>query len=594
MTVCKTPTVFEDVFLATADRKQRIEVNYRNLSNSERQLFDVAKGKEVSAWLEHGTVKRLTKGTLSPDQIMRCRWILTWKDPLPGTTEKRAKARLVILGFEDPGVGVVPNDAPTLSKDGRQLLLQQVASRKWTLINFDISTAFLRGGGDGRVLGIHAPPELRKALDMKEGDQCSLEGGAYGRVDAPYLWYQSLRKTLESLGFVASPWDGCLFSLITRGKDDRPIVRGVLGVHVDDGIGGGDSYFQSVIQRLKGIYAFGAYNEVQFDFCGVHYKQWDDGSIEMDQVGYMKKIEPIEIPRPRRNTPDAEVSETERQHLRRVCGSLQYAAVHTRPDLAAKVGQLQSVVTRAKVKHLLEANRVLFEGKKHEVCLILVPIPESQVAFCSFSDASFSTSQDSASRQGTLIFATDWKLAQNERTVVCPIAWSSRKIPRVVTSTLSAEAISLSSALDRLSYIRLCWEWLKNPGLDWTNPTEVLSRAPLASAVTDCKSVFDIATKTSPPVCSEYRTTLECLLIRERLQENVAMRWISTQAMLADSLTKSMDAVMLRECLRSGKYALFDESESLKQRASKREKLHWLRAETSTQNSSQHGTSSNL
>jgi hypothetical protein len=80
------------------------------------------------------------------------------------------------------------------------------------------------------------------------------------------------------------------------------------------------------------------------------------------------------------------------QHLRQLCGSLQYAAVHTRPDLAAKVGSLQSMVTRGKVQHLLDANRVLYEGKKFSVCLMVVPIPEEQVTFCSFSDASFSPS----------------------------------------------------------------------------------------------------------------------------------------------------------------------------------------------------------
>ena len=217
---------------------------------------------------------------------------------------------------------------------------------------------------------------------------------------------------------------------------------------------------------------------------------------------------------------------------------------------------------------------------------MLVPIPEDRVAFCAFSDASFSTSKDLSSRQGTLIFSTDTRLAQNERTVVCPIAWSSRKIPRVVTSTLSAESMALSSALDRLGYIRVMWEWLKDPAVDWANPSQVLAKAPTSSAVTDCKSVYDLATKTSVPVCTEYRTPLECLLIRERLRENVAMRWISTQAMLADSLTKSMDSGMLRECLKSGRYTLFDEGESLRQRASKRERLQWLKDGTA---SKEHG-----
>ena len=271
---------------------------------------------------------------------------MTWKSPSPGTTERRAKARLVVLGFEDPGLQSIPNDAPTLSKDGRQLLLQQVASRRWKLINFDISTAFLKGQGDGRPLGIHAPPELKQRLGMGESDQCALMGGAYGRIDAPYLWYKGFRETLEELGFLACPFDGCLFSLVTAEKDGSPRVRGVLGIHVDDGIGGGDSYFHSVLQKLKKIYDFGAYNEGNFEFCGVRYSQWDDGTIEMDQTEYLRRIEPIEVPKHRRLEPKSDLTATEVQHLRRICGSLQFAAVRTRPDLSAKVGQLQSMVTR--------------------------------------------------------------------------------------------------------------------------------------------------------------------------------------------------------------------------------------------------------
>lgn len=89
---------------------------------------------------------------------------------------------------------------------------------------------------------------------------------------------------------------------------------------------------------MQKVYDFVAYYEKEFGFCGVHYKQWEDYSIAMDQVGYLQKIEPIEVPRSRRSEPESEVSEPERQQLRRLCGSLQYAAAHTRPDLAAKTG----------------------------------------------------------------------------------------------------------------------------------------------------------------------------------------------------------------------------------------------------------------
>ncbi|CAL1166254.1 unnamed protein product [Cladocopium goreaui] len=222
------------------------------------------------------------------------------------------------------------------------------------------------------------------------------------------------------------------------------------------------------------------------------------------------------------------------------------------------------------VEHLIIANRVLFEAKSKPVNLMIVPIAESKVTFCAFSDASFESGNGKPTRQGTLIFTTDGNLAKNQRTVICPMAWSSRKVPRVVRSTLTAESVALGSTLDRLSWLRVFWEWLKNPGIDWSQPDQVLRGAPHATVATDCKSVFDLSTKTSTPSCSEYRTTLECLLIRERLRENCGLRWVNSRAMLADCLTKSMDGDVLRQALMVGQYALFDEHEVLKERADKR------------------------
>ena len=188
------------ICLASEGRKKRVEVRLRDLTVKEQQRFAAAKHKEVGARLSHRTVLRVAKGRIPEKNIMRCRWIYTWKSAEPESEAtadgRKAKARLVVLGFEDPDLDKVPNDAPTPSKDGRQLLLQKVCSNRWRLCSFDISTAFFHEKGDGRLLGIHAPPEVREALSMDEGDQCELKGGAYGRIDAPYPWYQELRGAL--------------------------------------------------------------------------------------------------------------------------------------------------------------------------------------------------------------------------------------------------------------------------------------------------------------------------------------------------------------------------------------------------------------
>lgn len=55
------------------------------------------------------------------------------------------------------------------------------------------------------------------------------------------------------------------------------------------------------------------------------------------------------------------------------------------------------------------------------------------------------------------------------------------------------------------------------------------------------------------------------------------MRWVHSQAQLADTLTKSMDGNLLRECLAQGRCSLFDESATLKARADKQDRLAGIR-----------------
>ena len=56
--------------------------------------------------------------------------------------------------------------------------------------------------------------------------------------------------------------------------------------------------------------------------------------------------------------------------------------------------------------------------------------------------------------------------------------------------------------------------------------------------------------------------------------------------MLADCLTKTMDSSVLRECLRTGRYSLFDEGLVLKQRADGRQRLKWIKEQTPTEEQS--------
>ena len=114
-----------------------------------------------------------------------------------------------------------------------------------------------------------------------------------------------------------------------------------------------------------------------------------DFTIRASQAEYIRHVLPIDVGRNRRQTPEAPATEEERSKLRGLVGSVQYAVTHTRPDVAAKLGEIQSQITTATVQTLLSANRVLREAQEFDqVCIHYLSIPVDRLTFVSFGDAS--------------------------------------------------------------------------------------------------------------------------------------------------------------------------------------------------------------
>jgi predicted metal-binding protein len=274
------------------------------------------------------------------------------------------------------------------------------------------------------------------------------------------------------------------------------------------------------------------------------------------------------------------------------------------------LGWLQSNINKATVATLLEANKTLHEAKMFaDVTVKIQPIQLDHLRFVAFSDASFASEKVPDSHQGMMIMSCHKDIGDNKSSVVNPIVWHSKKIQKVVVSTLSAEAMSLAGAVDILSWIRLFWAWLRDGKCQWQLADETLLQLPPAFAAippeeetttqkppinmanipslkhhnhqsiitTDCKSLFDLISRHAPPSCQEFRTQLQAKLIKEHLNNGIMIRWVPSQAQLADALTKIMDAGILRECMALGRYSLHDESQILRARSDSRAKLQWLR-----------------
>ena len=603
------------ILVATTPKKQRSEVRLAELTPSEREEFAAAKQVEVNNWIKTETLSVMLRDQIPPDQILRCRWVLTWKplDVAEGGVDSqslkqhKAKARIVVLGYLDPHLDEIPRDSPTLGRSSRMVILQTIASHGWHLQSFDIKAAFLQGQPqkDRRII-IDPVSELRTAMKMQPSEVARLHKGAYGLIDAPYLWYCALVQELTRLGMESCPFDPCVFILREDSftpNDDQPRpsninpatgpIVGVLGVHVDDGICGGNEQFQHVIQLLERKYPFGAKKMTSFTFTGIEVNQDPSFNITLSQSNYVRKISPIPIDINRKSHPEQPVNDEERGLLRGLIGSLQYASTNTRPDLSNRLSTLQSQINSAQVETIMEANKLLHEAKKyHDTTITIKSIPRDDLRFMVFSDASFASSSKPYSYAGSIIVGTHRDISKNVECPISPLIWGSKKIQKVVTSTLSAETVSIASALDQLSWLRLYWKWLHDPKTQWHRPEDALMKvepaisvATLPStadvAVTDCKSLHDLITRTAPPQCSEFRVQLVARAIKETLREGINLRWVHTGAQLADALTKAMEARFLRETLKHGSYRLCDENSMLTERAKTRDRIKWLKQQGS-------------
>lgn len=156
-------------FLVSAAKRQRSEIKLSELTPSEREEFAATRESEVANWLKTGTVQRMFRNQIPPEQVLKRRWILTWKpieerdrDPKKAQKTSQAKARLVVLGYLDPKITEVPRDSPTLNRHSKMLLLQLIASMSWDLRSFDIKAA----------LGLEPVPELAAKMGLNKDEIC--------------------------------------------------------------------------------------------------------------------------------------------------------------------------------------------------------------------------------------------------------------------------------------------------------------------------------------------------------------------------------------------------------------------------------------
>ncbi|CAI7792101.1 unnamed protein product [Closterium sp. NIES-53] len=277
----------------------------------------------------------------------------------------RYKSGLVAKGFQQiNGKDFDEIFAPVGKGTTLRVMMGTAANRGWRIKQMDITTAFLNG-----IILQELYMLQPEGLDDGSGRVCRLKKAIYGLKQAPRAWYHKLEETLLAGGFKKSECDHSLFLL----QEKEQFL--MLLVYVDDILLFSES--STMIERVEEML------EMQFKclkmgdvkyYLGMHVERdLDKGVLRLHQRKYCeglaekyglqdggKPATPLPLGFTVEPCADEEVvGESVRKLFHSMVGALNYAANHTRPDIAFATSRLASVVSHPSHEQLEAAKRLV-------------------------------------------------------------------------------------------------------------------------------------------------------------------------------------------------------------------------------------------
>src|ERR1700755_53927 len=210
--------------------------------------------------------------------------------------------------------------------------------KDWEVKTLDVKTAYLQGKDMEREVVIK-PPEEANTLKLWK-----LKKTVYGLKDAARKWYESLVELLIKLGGKRSKIDNTIFKW-----EDGGMVYGIMGIHVDDLIYGGDKIFEEkIISKIKEELKVGREESGVFKYLGIEIEKEEKGDIYISQKSYSR--DKLVINRINKNNKYERLNEEEITEYRSLLGKLNWMSQNTRPNLSFDVSFFGSNMKEAKMK----------------------------------------------------------------------------------------------------------------------------------------------------------------------------------------------------------------------------------------------------
>ncbi|CAI7928075.1 unnamed protein product [Closterium sp. NIES-54] len=306
------------------------------LESSDAEEWKKAMESELKSIEENGTweLVELPEGR----KAITSKWLFKIKSDADGKIE-RYKSRLVAKGYQQKEkVDYKELFAPVVKPTTLRTLIAGAAIKGWVVKQMDVTTAFLNVVLEEEIF--MAQPE---GFDDGSGRVLRLKKALYGLKQAPRQWYLKLRGVLEEIGFTPSTADHSLFML---GEGEQ---RSFMVVYVDDILifSPSSDLVKEVMLKLQDKFKCKALGDVSF-YLGLHIERdVEKRCMRVHQRKYLEALAAnfghseghVATPFPSgfkcvKGPKEESVGEEERRRFHSLVGSLMYAAVNTRPDVA--------------------------------------------------------------------------------------------------------------------------------------------------------------------------------------------------------------------------------------------------------------------
>jgi hypothetical protein len=402
-----------------------------------------------------------------------------------------------------------------------------VAAEDLELHQLDIKTAFLNGTLEEDVY-VQQPPGYEVG---GKNVVCHLKRALYGLRQAPRAWHQRLKAELESYDFIESKADPGLYIWYDANGTTAYIL-----VYVDDLLVAAQDLDVVTTIKSKIMTSFEARDLGEAKtFLGMNItRDRINRTLKLDQERMTTQLiskyglsdaKTKNIPL----SPSIKLSKDEGEPLSttdydygNLIGSLLYLSVCTRPDIAQAVGVLSKYMATPTTVHWHAANDVLryLAGTK-SYGINYGDASEIQ-GYC---DADYAGDLDTRRSTTGYIFTLNGGA----------ISWSSRRQPTVAASTTEAEYMSAAYAVKEALWLRTLLADLK------IDTRTIPIHADNQSAIKLLKN----------PISSLRSKHIDVIyhFARERVaRKDVTFKYVKTENMVADILTKAIPAFKFAFC----------------------------------------------